>query len=157
MIRLGTLVIALAALCCSQPWPPSRPSGVPSDASWIGPAHQPTPTPRSATSRSPTWWPTPGASRKPEGPLTDVPGWIRCEDSDGSDPNAFRCTLYAAEDGRLMKQARFVLVRELPCDCPLSVVSASVRRLFAKQLRFVGYDSQRGWVILVDGDALVEL
>ena len=56
----------------------------------------------------------------------------------------------------MLKQARLVLIRDLPCDCPLSIVDPEVRRLVARQLRFIGYDSQRGRVLLVDGDALTE-
>ncbi len=154
--RAAVLVATLVA--CTQPWPPPRPAAVPEQAVWIGPQARPTPTPTPTPRRTPdeVWWPTPKPSTSPSPIAKEAPGWIRCEDADPSNGNSYRCHLYSV-DGRHLREARLVLIRNKACDCPLSFVEPSWRRVQAKQLQYLGYDSERERVVLNNGDALVEV
>ncbi len=77
---------------------------------------------------------------------------------DSKDPelNAYRCALYALPGGHQMKETRFILIRDLPCNCSLAFVEARFRRVPAEELQFVHYNASRARVILSDGDALME-
>ena len=122
-----TLIALLGAVGCSR-WPPERPPRVPVEAAWLGPAERPAETGKGAL------------------------GWVSCQDSH---PNAYDCVLFAYPAGKEVARGRFLLISDLPCNCPVNTVDPRFRRVLARGLQFRSYDATRNRITLVANDALL--